>query len=397
MASVTKRGNVWSVRYRITDALGKESMKRVSGFRTKEEAWEAARKLEAASNAGIDVNGDRASCGEIMERWFQEHVLPNVAKTTASRYASAIDILAKLPVYNMPVRKMSPSAFAQFLVALQEREPGRIISPVTAFSYADPLRLSLGWATAAGIIPRNPIQGYRRPKSSPRVQRILNERDVADLVEASRGKPIHIPLLLALYGGLRREECAGLTWDYIDFERGTVSLVAAITSTVTGKRVEKEVKSTHSMRTVPLPPFVMSELKALPKVSRYVCTSSNGASYGLDSYRQAVHRLVALVNRDRLATSVAPMPDVNFHDLRHTHAAMLIKLKIQPKVIQERLGHASIKITMDLYGYLMTGLQESVADALELQFHNQSGGHESGHRRPINSEKTGLTLLANEN
>ena len=56
------------------------------------------------------------------------------------------------------------------------------------------------------------------------------------------------------------------------------------------------------------------------------------------------------------------MPEASFHDLRHTHAAMLIRMNVQPKVISERLGHASIKITMDTYGYLMPGLQDSVAE-----------------------------------
>ena len=58
------------------------------------------------------------------------------------------------------------------------------------------------------------------------------------------------------------------------------------------------------------------------------------------------------------------MPIPSFHDLRHTHAAMLIRRNVQPKIISERLGHSSIKITMDLYGYLMPGLQDSVAELL---------------------------------
>ena len=59
------------------------------------------------------------------------------------------------------------------------------------------------------------------------------------------------------------------------------------------------------------------------------------------------------------------MPEASFHDLRHTHAAMLIRRGVQPKIISERLGHASIKITMDLYGYLMPGLQDIVADIFD--------------------------------
>lgn len=67
MASISKRGNLWCVRYRYETDLGEVKEKRVSGFRTKEDAMAAAKTLEQKSNAGIDVNGDRATCGQIME------------------------------------------------------------------------------------------------------------------------------------------------------------------------------------------------------------------------------------------------------------------------------------------------------------------------------------------
>jgi integrase len=57
-----------------------------------------------------------------------------------------------------------------------------------------------------------------------------------------------------------------------------------------------------------------------------------------------------------------------FHDLRHSHAVMLIAKGTHPKVIQERLGHASIKTTLDVYGHLYEGLDEAAADALDEAF-----------------------------
>ena len=93
------------------------------------------------------------------------------------------------------------------------------------------------------------------------------------------------------------------------------------------------------------------------------------------------------------------MPLATYHDLRHTHAAMLIRMGVQPKVIQERLGHASIKMTMDLYGYLMPGLQESVADALDSDFQMAAGGRKSGHKdaeKPHLSDKNSADLQNGE-
>ena len=124
---------------------------------------------------------------------------------------------------------------------------------------------------------------------------------------------------------------------------------------------------------------LMDELKSIPKTSPFVCVSRTGAPYAPDSYPQALKRLIHGINKQRNGTAIPPMPEATYHDLRHTHAAMLIKLGTQPKIIQERLGHASIKITMDTYGYLMTGLQEAVADALDTQHRVGTGGHKSGH------------------
>jgi integrase len=261
-------------------------------------------------------------------------------------------------------------SYTQFLDALRRRTPGKLLAPVTVLAYAEPLRLSLSWAVSQGILARNPIQGYRWNGAKEHVSTkklILGDADIADLEKASRKKPIRIPLLLALYGGLRREEVAALKWAAVDFARGAVHVVAATTATRDGEIVEKVVKTASSARYVSLPKFVMDELRAANASTKsdYVAVTQTGKRYSLYSYTQALQRIAKIINSGREEESKAPMPIPTFHGLRHTHAAMLIRNNVQPKVIQERLGHASITITMDTYGYLMAGLQEGVADVLE--------------------------------
>ena len=95
--------------------------------------------------------------------------------------------------------------------------------------------------------------------------------------------------------------------------------------------------------------------KKVGREIEYVFPSPNGGPISPDSVLNMLHRVLER----------AGLPKIRFHDLRHTHAAMLIRRGVQPKVISERLGHASIKITMDLYGYLMPGLQDSVAEIFD--------------------------------
>lgn len=376
MASVSKRGSVWCVRYRYTDELGAVKEKRVSGFPTKEDAMAAAKTLEQKSNAGIDVNGDRATCGQIMERWFSEHCA-HLSATTRAKYSDGIDRLSKLPVYSLPVRRCTPATLSALILAIQDGAGGgRPLALRTAIALTESLRMALAWAAQRQIIPINPLAGAKLPKTEKRQQRILSEDDVADLVKASEHNPFRIPLLLALYGGLRREEVAALRWQDVDFKRRTLTIRQAITRTSSGAEVLKTPKTSSSARTVSMPRFVMDELRLAPKPCERVCAAPSGQPYRLDSYPQAIRRLIDRVNAARQGTSRPPMPQATYHDLRHTHAAMLIRMGVQPKVIQERLGHSSIKMTMDLYGYLMPGLQESVADALDLQM--AASGRKSG-------------------
>lgn len=366
MASVGKRGNKWFIRYRVTDAAGKETMKRVSGFASEAEAWEKARALEQASNSGVDVNGDRKPVGYWVERWFSEHVMCATEQTTIARYNSGIDVLSKLPIWQEPVRKLSAQRYTQLLRFLLEREPGKRIGPATATSYADPIRLALSWATKAGHLPRNPIVGYTS-LSIPRTKhRILSDQDIQDLTTASKGKNIRIAFLLGLYCGLRLEEVAGLTWDSVDVPQRAIRITEVRTKTITGIEVIKGPKTDRSMRTVTLPDLVLKELNAAKRIHRNVCVTPEGQPYTLAAIRRAVTRLAQGINAERLiGGKEAPMPLISFRDLRHTHAAFLIRLDVHPKVISERLGHTSIKVTMDTYGYLMTGMQYTAVDAID--------------------------------
>lgn len=397
MASVAKYGKGYCVRYRVTDAQGVVTAKRVSGFPTKEAAWEQARKLERQSNAGIDVHGGEMTCGQLMERWFVEHCIGSTADTTLAKYSAGIDRLKTFPIYTLPIKRVSAQTQNELISALRAGEStGREIAVRTATSLIEPLRLSMSWAAKHGIIPVNPLAVAKLPKTPKRKQRILNDQDVDALMSFTVGHPFRVPLLLALYGGLRREEAAALRWENVDFKRRTITITEATTRTATGKTIHKDTKNETSRRTISMPRFVINELQAVTKPSGRVCVSSDARPYVLSSYPQAVKRIIRAINGQRAGTEIPPMPEATYHDLRHTHAAMLIKIGMQPKVIQERLGHASIKITMDLYGYLMSGLQEAVADALDEQFQTNKNRHKNRHTRKYTLVKSSVSLSANE-
>ena len=301
------------------------------------------------------------------------------AATTRAKYSNGIDQLSGTFVADLTVRKMTTQRFSLLLDELRKR-----VSVRTALDYTEPLRLSLSWALDSRLIPLNPLANVKLPTVPKRQQRILSDADVEDLVAAAdsparRCRDYRIPLLLALYGGLRREECAGLVWEMVDFSRNRLTIREVVTMTPDGKEHKKDPKTDLSSRTISMPAFVMAELKEeynkfLSRSNAHtmqhnpghrVCVKSTGEPYSLKSYSHPVLRLIREINAEREKKNRPRMPEASFHDLRHTHAAMLIRRGVQPKIISERLGHASIKITMDLYGYLMPGLQDIVADIFD--------------------------------
>ncbi len=377
---VKKGSDKFCVMYWYETDTGERKQKKVSGFNSKEEAWAAAKELEAKSSAGIEVNGGSVTCGELMERWFAARC-PDLAPTTLAKYSDAIDRLSGTFISSLSVRKLTTQRVGVLLDELRKD-----VSVRTAVGYTEPLRFALSWAVDERLIPYNPLVNLRLPKVPKRAHRILTDADVDDLLAAAvspsrRCQSFRIPLLLVLYGGLRREECAGLTWDMVDFPHNRITIRQAITMTPDGKEHIKDPKTALSARTVSMPAFVMAELRKeyekfldRPNVhtirhnpAHRVCVTTGGSPYSLKSYSHALLRLIREINADREARKAPRMPEASFHDLRHTHAAMLIRRNVQPKVISERLGHASIKITMDLYGYLMPGLQDSVAALFDLE------------------------------
>ncbi|MFQ5967331.1 MAG: tyrosine-type recombinase/integrase, partial [Acidimicrobiia bacterium] len=148
-------------------------------------------------------------------------------------------------------------------------------------------------------------------------------------------------VLVGGYTGLRIGEATHLRPDHLNLLRRQL-------------RVVEHLKTEASLRTVSLPRFLVEELaQHLGKYrGEYVFIAPEGGQVRPQNFRRRAWRPVA--------------PEgVRFHDLRHSHAAMLIAAGVHPKVIQERLGHTSIKTTLDIYGHLYDGLDEAAADTLD--------------------------------
>ncbi len=214
----------------------------------------------------------------------------------------------------------------------------------------------------SGLIGRSPCRGVKLPKlETVSTIRYLEPAEINVLADAIDSR-YSAMVLAAAYTGLRFSELRALRVDRFDALRRTIRVSTSLVESG-GEFFFEKPKSEASRRTVRVPVFLVDVLAA--HLARYADDSGLifSAPTGGPIWRSNFRRRVWLP-----AVEASVGQPCTFHDLRHSHAAILIAQGEHPKVIQERLGHASIKTTLDTYGHLFEGLDEAATDRLEATY-----------------------------
>jgi integrase len=199
--------------------------------------------------------------------------------------------------------------------------------------------------------------------------RPLTPDQVKTLFEAAKGDRLEALYVLAVTTGLRQGKLLGLKWDDVDMEAGTLQVRRTLT-TAKGGPVLSAPKTKSSRRTVKLSQTALEALRShlvrqLEEIDRVGSLwRENGLIFAsevgepLDRRDLTTHRFKPLLKR-------AGLPKIRFHDLRHTCATLLLSKNVNPKIVSEMLGHATIAITLDTYSHVLPTMQESAAKAME--------------------------------
>ncbi len=212
------------------------------------------------------------------------------------------------------------------------------------------------------LIARSPCRGIKLPPKTRSEMRFLTGDEVLEVADAI-AEPYRALVLTAAYTGCRLRELAGMRVNRLDLLRRTLTIAEAL-SDVQGQVRLSPPKTAAARRQVALPRFLADELATHlgrwpAAADGYVFTAPQAGPLRRTNFRR----------RDWLPAVRASVGEpLRLHDLRHTHAAMLIAQGEHPKVIQLRFGHSSIQVTLDRYGHLFEGLDEATADRLDAAF-----------------------------
>lgn len=302
----------------------------------------------------------------------------SAAPSTVTRYRGYLRTSIGPSLGHLPLDEITPTEIRQWV-----NRQTMAHAPKTVRNHHALLSAILNYAVKNGIILENPCKGIQLPDPNTREAVFLTRDEfwtVYDYIP-----PRYKPLVLTLaYTGLRWSEATALTPEDIDFTRGTLTVSRAWTEGTNGKLILGPPKTTASNRTLSLPGRLLAELNILARISHphgLLFRNSKGTAVKNKSFRNKVWvRAVRLANglpalnyvqgpyrngpwqRDPARFPIHKYP--NIHDLRHSHASWLLTEGVEFDIIRARLGHESIKMTIDRYGHIDPRRQHHAAQAL---------------------------------
>ena len=363
MAKAQKRSGSYSVRVSLTDpTTGQRTQKRVTAA-TKRELDAKVTDLKSRWNSGTYFEPSTDSVSDYFEHWLKS-IEPTVKPGTVNRYRQNARSYILPAIGSVPLAKVTPLAVQRLVNDLVTS--GR--SPASARLCFAVLRRAFNQAVKWKMIARNPCDDVDVPRvASPEMQ-TWNLEDANRFLAAIADVPLAAFWQLALVTGMRRGELLALRWQDVDLDRGTLAVRRTMAEDSQRRWTYGEPKSAAGRRAIAIPAPMVISLKAHRARQNerrlllgaawddagLVFDRGDGAPYNPDGVSEHFRELIARLG----------LPRIRFHDLRHTAATLMMADGVHPKIVQERLGHSKISMTLDRYSHVTESMQRDAANRL---------------------------------
>lgn len=327
-----------------------------------------------ARAAGLPVADAKLTFGAWLTEWLAS--LPvsgartkGLKPATISYYATYVQThLLRSELAAKPLAKLDATDLERLYrrMTSDQSQGGLRLSSTTAHHLHAVVHRALAKAVRQGKVARNVaelVDEDARPTVHRQEMRVLADADLERFLDVIRGERLEALYVLAVREGLRQGEILALRWRDVDLVAGTL----AVTGSLQSDRTIGAPKSRHSRRSVVLFPETVAALREHRE--RQGFEARRAGSMWVDHDLVFPNEFGGHINRSGLTRALdgllrrAGLPDVRFHDLRHTAATDWLKNGMHPKVASERLGHASVGITLDLYSHVTPTMQrEAVAE-----------------------------------
>lgn len=307
---------------------------------------------------------------EWLEKWMHEYVEINLRPGTVLRYRNQCEKICKY-VGDKRISQLTSADCQRMYNTIKkngrevDREHyGEGLADSTVRSIHLMFHEAMNAAFQKRLIASNPTEGTVIPKNNYKEKQVLNDEQLDMYMEAIKEDPLwHDFFYLELTTGLRIGEICGLRWEDFDEKSGTLKIQRSLARTVTAENFVGDPKTEKGKRTIILPD---STYQVLLKRKEYC---NNEWIFPSFVYPERPTSPSGAYHRHKTILRSLGLPDIRFHDLRHTFATHALKNNVDPKTLSGILGHTNASFTLDTYTHVTTEMQftasEIVGDFME--------------------------------
>lgn len=322
-------------------------------------------RLEEEVRRGIYCDAGKLTVGDLMDRYLADR-RGNLKETTAERYEDLARLHIKPHIGTIRLASLEPIHISSLYLKL--RSGDRPLAARTVHHVHQLLHSALRQAVKWRLIARDPTDAVDAPKAPHREMMSLDAAQTQSLLMQVTVEPsLVVPVALAVGCGMRRGEILGLQWGDIEWDHRVLHVRRALHRTKEAGVHFSSPKTHRSSRVVKIPHFVLNLLRdhkrqqAADRLQTIgwqdndlVCPAGDGTPWNPNAFN-------ARWNKFRKAANLT----VRFHDLRHTHATLLIQQGADIRTVSERLGHGGVAITLQFYAHVLEGMQDHAADLMD--------------------------------
>jgi integrase len=329
----------------------------------------AAKLAKALSDreGGLDFDAKNLTLGEYLSLWLADSVKDTVRLTTYQGYERIVRLHINPTLGRVKLDTLNPTHLRSLY--RQRLEAG--LAPRMVQLVHTTIHKALKQAVADGLVPRNIADVVKAPRPIGKETTILATLSrPAPCFRLPVGTGLEALYVLAVTTGMRQGELLGLKWEDVDLEDGTVQIRRTLSTATGGGFSFSPPKTTKSRRSIKLPKSALSSLKRHHETQLVERKKLDGLwkDYNLVFTTQVG---TPITRQDLITRSFKPLlrraglPDIRFHDLRHTCATLLLGRGGHAKLVQELLGHATISVTLDTYSHVLPSMGDRTATAME--------------------------------
>jgi integrase len=340
-----------------------------AGFATQKECQAAMNKLLVAVEQQTYSAPTKATVRQYLTKEWLPAVKATIRPSTYNSYVQHVECHIAPHIGSVKLQKLSGSQINALYAKLAEsgKQDGKKgLSPMTIHHVHSCLHKACKDAVRWGHLSRNPLDAADPPRKQgddAREMRTWSKEQLKAFLGVMKDERLSSLWHVIAMTGMRRGEAIGLRWSDVDLENAWLAVRRALIPT-SREVVVSEPKTAKGRRVVALDPSTVEVLKCQAAHQLDEQTGCEGwVETGLVFTQEGGEALdpESVSRYWRQAVKKSLLPAIRLHDLRHTHATLALQAGIHPKVVSERLGHATISITLDTYSHAIPAMQEEAA------------------------------------